>query len=1054
MKSSRIPFNLSPFITVFSLLVICFVTSLRAQQLNQLINGSAFTPGSLDNNFLNFKNFPEGFDAGGLPLSARFVGPKPQVRAAAVQADGKIIIGGTFQIQQRSVSYNEGVGVTVIWKNLARLNVDGTLDTSFMSESAGSLIENGNYDDDPNSKPLIWGTDGAVYSIVVELSGDSYQYVVAGDFLNFTHNNQGNSAPRLRYLVLDALTEDPLVAAAQPLLQLSPERAEGFGFDSAVRKVRRVSGSGLAAQLSVADTAERLALTLVQAPIGTIVRQSDNDGFYRRIAGDGNTEADWLKLTDGGGEVVYYVMGDFVEVFDNEVQPFVVRVDRSGATLKTDDSWSTAPTPNGRVNDLASVNNEIMMIGEFTMVNGSPYNRIVKTDLTGFVDAGFNAGEDGFNANAYAIETDLLLSQVVVVGEFTEYNGDVANRIVRLDESGNRDVTFPAANYGNSSGANGVIRALSRQPDGRLLIAGSFTSYNGIPRSGIARLEADGSLDETFTPKGNGSGILAFSTDIDGGPGTASFFARPIVVGDFTNLYGSSGFSGIARLLGGSFPVVWYHPWEIDAPHVALAGGTTSLNVVATDNLIGHPGYPVPAMPYTTPQAPSEPLFYQWQFNRKNIPGANQSTLDLTDIDYSQAGSYRVLIYNSQYYVYGQTTQLSVVNPFIGVIPNKGITVRGRIAADPGLNAGLGGNFTMKISRLGSASGRLIMGGPGGRLIKRRFVGQFDESGVLRVTIPLENLPPLFLNLEMNVAGSPDDFSFTNGNSTVSDGINTAVITAWNNRWSKATQASDFAGRYNVGLRTDGGDLADTIVKGPITRAKVSQGSGYFSMRVLSRTGVARIVGVLSDGSRFTTRSVVWGDTPGTVPIWIPLYARSGALQGELNIDQTTAGNPVTADLAWTKPAGTTKKRATDTFGFEDVSLTAWPGSGLYVASDFIASLPAGPGNFSLDFDDGIWTPTNGGLSAPPVSQSFTVLKRKVRPVLPNPNSVRVKVNRKAGLVTGGFSDPDFLGGNRRARFQSMILTQGGDFSLHGYYVIPDTAERPQFFVGGSVEGY
>ena len=1055
MKSPKFSFNLSPLITIFSLLIICLVSNIHAQQLSQLTNGATRGAGSLDPTFKKLSDYPQGIDSTGVALNAKFIG-NPQIRTATVQTDGKILIGGNFQILQQGVRYRDAQGIAVIWRNLARLNSDGTLDLTFMSDSVAMMIDNGYFDNDPNSKPLVWGPDGGVYTISAELNEDSYQYIIGGDFLNFSHNSQGISAPRLRYLVLDALTTDAAGRFAEPRIQLSSqERASTDGFDAPVRKIRRISGGGIVPLVTVPDADARLALTVVQAPVGSIVLQTNaplGPPSYHRRTGSGSEEADWITLT---GEVVpptYYIMGDFTRVFDNEIQPYIVRATRSGA-LDTEDDWDFAPGPNGRVNDIAVSANENIIIGEFTTVGGNSFNRIAKIDDTGVVDVAFNAGT-GFNANAYGIALNPLLLNVVVAGEFTDYDGTTVGRICRLDLNGNLDATYPAANYGISTGANGVIRAISQQPDGRLLIAGSFTSYNGIPRSGIARLEEDGSLDESFTPKGDASGIQAFATDINGGPSSASLFGRPLVVGDFSSLYGN-GFKGVGRLLGGSFPGIWYQPAEIEiSEHVAVAGGTATLHVVATDNRIGYPGYPVPAMPFSPSQAPLEPLQYQWQLNGSPIQGANQSSLELTNLQYNQAGQYRVLIYNSQYFIYSQTVELSVLNPFVGVIPAAGISVQGRIEADAGLNNGLGGSISMTISRLGSVTGTITMaGGPKGKLVTYKFAGQFDGFGDLQINIPRKNLAPLVLTLDMDISGAPTDFTFLTVNNRISDGSNTAGITAWNNRWSSTNLATAFAGTYNVGLETDALDLADTENLGPmIIRPTVSQGHGYFTMNISASSGYARIAGVLSDGSPFTSSGIVWGDTPATLPLWIPIYKYKGALQGELNIDDAIAGNPVTADLGWTKPSGV--KKSTDAFGFQDVRLTASVGSGLYSAADFAASLPLGPGNFNLDFNDGIWTPTNGGLSAPPFSQSFTVTTTSVTPVLPNTKNVGIYLNRPGGIVTGSFIDTDSLGVSRSVRFQSIILTQGGASSLRGNFVMPNTAKKGAFFVGGSVEGY
>ncbi len=42
------------------------------------------------------------------------------------------------------------------------------------------------------------------------------------------------------------------------------------------------------------------------------------------------------------------------------------------------------------------------------------------------------------------------------------------------------------------------------QPDGKVLLVGEFSDYNGVPRSGLVRIHPDGSVDEGFT---TGSGF-------------------------------------------------------------------------------------------------------------------------------------------------------------------------------------------------------------------------------------------------------------------------------------------------------------------------------------------------------------------------------------------------------------------------------------------------------------------------------------------------------------------------------------------------------------------
>jgi hypothetical protein len=136
-----------------------------------------------------------------------------------------------------------------------------------------------------------------------------------------------------------------------------------------------------------------------------------------------------------------------------------------------------------------------------------------------------------------------------------------------------------------------------------------------------------------------------------------------------------------------------------------------------------------------------------------------------------------------------------------------------------------------------------------------------------------------------------------------------------------------------------------------------------------------------------------------------------------------------------------------------DVALTASVGSGFYDPAAFTASLPLPPANFNLNFNDGIWLTAGGGLSAP-FSQTFSVTGGKATAFLPNPQTASVKLDVNNGIVTGSFQDADLSSAKRKVTFQSLILTQGGAPTLRGYYVMPNTAKAPGFYVGGDVTGY
>jgi uncharacterized delta-60 repeat protein len=88
----------------------------------------------------------------------------------------------------------------------------------------------------------------------------------------------------------------------------------------------------------------------------------------------------------------------------------------------------------------------------------------------------------------------------------------------------------------NPGASNSVYTAIA-QPDGKILVGGSFTNLAGQPRNCIGRLNADGTLDTAFNP-GAGGPVYAMALQADG---------KILVAGNFTTL-GSHTYSYLARL--------------------------------------------------------------------------------------------------------------------------------------------------------------------------------------------------------------------------------------------------------------------------------------------------------------------------------------------------------------------------------------------------------------------------------------------------------------------------------------------------------------------------
>jgi uncharacterized delta-60 repeat protein len=107
---------------------------------------------------------------------------------------------------------------------------------------------------------------------------------------------------------------------------------------------------------------------------------------------------------------------------------------------------------------------------------------------------------------------------------------------------GSLDVAFDPTAMNQLSGlteGNGTVYCLARQSNGKVILGGHFVAVNNRPRNGIARLNADGTIDESFNPGyGTDRPVQRVAVQPDG---------KVLIVGPFSSVNGSQR-DGIARL--------------------------------------------------------------------------------------------------------------------------------------------------------------------------------------------------------------------------------------------------------------------------------------------------------------------------------------------------------------------------------------------------------------------------------------------------------------------------------------------------------------------------
>ncbi|WP_207421512.1 DUF5008 domain-containing protein [Desertivirga brevis] len=122
------------------------------------------------------------------------------------------------------------------------------------------------------------------------------------------------------------------------------------------------------------------------------------------------------------------------------------------------------------------------------------------------------AGANGF-IDSYMHTSGPLAGKVVIFGKFSRFDGQAANNIVRLNADGTIDGSFTVG-----SGTDNNIGSLTyNELTGKYLITGSFTRYNGHVSPGIAMLNSNGSPDNSFIAKEISGGYANFAKQLTSG---------------------------------------------------------------------------------------------------------------------------------------------------------------------------------------------------------------------------------------------------------------------------------------------------------------------------------------------------------------------------------------------------------------------------------------------------------------------------------------------------------------------------------------------------------
>ena len=172
----------------------------------------------------------------------------------------------------------------------------------------------------------------------------------------------------------------------------------------------------------------------------------------------------------------------------------------------------------GKVTTLTLLSSgDIIVGGQMIGVNGSTIGAIFKIDAAGHVNTAFNANigsgftlGGGTGAVTVLGCVELNNGNLLIGGSSLNYLYDSSTVIHNIAVIGADGTPVSAANLALSAGANSGIYSVFKQSDGKVVIAGDFNNFKGVPQGRIVRLLTNGyDVDTTFNNAGNGTGFNA-----------------------------------------------------------------------------------------------------------------------------------------------------------------------------------------------------------------------------------------------------------------------------------------------------------------------------------------------------------------------------------------------------------------------------------------------------------------------------------------------------------------------------------------------------------------
>jgi uncharacterized delta-60 repeat protein len=213
---------------------------------------------------------------------------------------------------------------------------------------------------------------------------------------------------------------------------------------------------------------------------------------------------------------------------------FINRIKRLNSNGTVDATFNCS-VQGGNINCIQiQSNSKIIICGNFSTINGSIRNGIARLNSDGTLDNSFNLNlPQGISVADFGFQSS---GKIIIAGEYLNASGtNIVLVFERYDSNNSKDLTF---NVGGTNASSNILD-IDISSDDKIMICGYFLTFNGIQTYGLARLNSNGTLDSTFNSYNFSTySILGIKCLLDG---------KYIINGTF-ELYNGQNSSKIAKL--------------------------------------------------------------------------------------------------------------------------------------------------------------------------------------------------------------------------------------------------------------------------------------------------------------------------------------------------------------------------------------------------------------------------------------------------------------------------------------------------------------------------